>query len=261
MAVTSCTLILNELDLLDLKIAEELGSVDRMVIAEANMTHQGESKPTYLEGNPKYQHPKIELKILKDQFGPSPRKNEWIQRNALVTDFEDDDVFIVTDVDEIIKREDIPGIVEAARTHGLVRLEQNIYHYKINLLAWGGVWIHPLAVTGSYLHQSKLPLTRIRNNTDLGVPIPTQGKHFSYLGDPEQIAFKMRSFSHWELNVSRFTDLEQIEGRIRDRVNPLERGVPLRRVELDESYPRTILEHPEIWEKYTALESRPRRRS
>jgi hypothetical protein len=258
MAVYSHTIFLNEFDLLDLKLAEELDQVDKFVIAESSQTFQGEEKPLHLEGNPRYQHPKIDLVFHRDRFETGDDTwmwtNESFQRDSLLpTSFEDDDVFIVTDVDEIINGDDIPMIVEQARTHGLVRLRQLAYHYKINLLIVATIDLRSqqaFAATGEYVRRSGIGFSKIRRRHQLGVPIDTRGKHFTYLGDPEQVSYKLRSFSHAEFNKPEFTDVGEIQRRMDQLIDPLDRDLPLRPVEIDASYPRTIRDNLEAWKKH-----------
>ncbi|HZO60881.1 MAG TPA: hypothetical protein VFB51_14415 [Solirubrobacterales bacterium] len=270
MAVYSCVPFFNEFHLLDLKIAEELDVVDRLVIAESDMTFQGARKPLHLKGNPKYRHPKIDLVLLEGRFDPGPwtedvatlRRttsgpwgNEALQRNALLRECEDDDVFIVADVDEINTREDIPLIVEQARAHGHVKLRQALYYYKLNLRVQAAgdavYWNRALAVTGRYLRETGLSLHDVRRTQGNSL-MPTRGKHFSYLADARGISEKIRSFAHAELNLSRFTDPAEIEARMRDHIDPFEREFELERVEIDDSYPTALLDDLEAWHDYIA---------
>jgi beta-1,4-mannosyl-glycoprotein beta-1,4-N-acetylglucosaminyltransferase len=249
-AVYSCCSFFSEFDLLDLKIAEELDVIDKLVLAEADMTHQGAPKPLHLKGNPRYRHPKIELVFVTDGFGEDTWRNENLQRDALLQPFEDDDVFIVGDVDEINKKEDIPNIVEQARAHGHVRLEQTLYCYKINLMVENYPWRRAFAVSGRYLRASGKRLSEIRTSIPDGIPISTHGKHFSYLFDPNGISQKIKSFAHAEYNQPQYVDPNEIERRIAERVDPFDHGRELVRVELDDSYPSTILNNLEFWRKH-----------
>jgi hypothetical protein len=247
-------MFLNEFDLLDLKIAEELELIDKLVISEADRTYQGESKPLHLTDNPKYQHPKIELVRLTSGFVEDPWENERLQRNSLLQPFDgavhDDDVFIVSDVDEINNREDIPRIVEQARVHGLVRLVLIAYCYKINLMVKGYRGLRSFAVTGHYLRVNQKQLNDIRFSVNEGKRLRTQGKHFTYLGGAENISYKLKSFAHTEYNHEQYTDPEQIEQRIRTQTDPFDHGRELVKVEVDDSYPSTILSNLEFWRKH-----------
>jgi len=243
-------MFLNEFDLLDLKIAEELEMIDKLIISEADRTYQGTPKPLHLKDNPKYQHPKIELVPLASGFTEDAWENEALQRNSLLQPFEDDDVFIVSDVDQINKKEDIPRIVEHARARGLVRLMLTAYCYKINLKVMHYRRPASFAVTGHYLRVNQKQLTDIRHSVGVGKRLRTQGKHFTYLGDADRISYKIRSFSHTEFNQAQYTDPEEIERRITAQTDPFDHGNELVRVEVDDSYPGTILNNMEFWRKH-----------
>jgi hypothetical protein len=188
--------------------------------------------------------------LLEGEFTDDPWKNEALQRNALRRSFDDDDddVFIVSDVDEINNAQDVANIVEQARVHGFVKLEQSLYYYKINLLVRDVQWARAFAVTGRYMRETGLPFDKLRKRSPFSMP--TRGKHFSYLSGPDGISDKIKSFSHGELNRPEYTDPVAIEARIRDHVDPFDREYRLERVEVDDSYPATILGNLAYWEKY-----------
>ena len=257
MAVWSCAPFFNEFALLDLKIAEELDVVDKLVIAEADRTHQGAPKPLHLKGNERYRHPKIDVVLLEDRFDPrEPWANEALQRDSMQREFSDDDVVIVSDLDEIHNRDDIAGIVEETRAHGHVRLQQQLFYYKINLRVHEAEtgeaveWTRAFAVTGRHLRESGRSFTHLRKGG--GKVLPTKGKHFSYLSDPGGISEKIRNFAHAEFNRPRFTDPARIEQRIRAGIDPFERGYELERVEVDASYPAAIRDDLGAWRQYIA---------
>jgi beta-1,4-mannosyl-glycoprotein beta-1,4-N-acetylglucosaminyltransferase len=272
MAIYSTTLFYNEFDLLDLKIDEELGVVDRLYIVEANQSYQANPKELFLKNNEKYRNEQIEVQFLIDKMMPkidtgwTPKnKNQRIQRNYSVDviPYEDDDVIIVTDMDEINRREDISKIVDAARKYGCVRIAQRGYYYKINLARTTKKgWLGPFALTGEYVRSLKEQGQEIQdvrgNRQKISNVVETEGKHFSFLMEPELIAHKIDNFSHNEFNRVRFKDLEQIQYRIDNLIDPFDRTTKdgtLRRLfktEIDDTYPKTILNNLEEWEKYIA---------
>jgi hypothetical protein len=246
MTIWSCVTFFNEFDLIDLRIAEELDVVDKLVIAEADRTFQGDEKPLHLAGNPKYEHPKIELVAITEGFVKDPWANEAHQRNSLLLtpDYDDDDVFLVADADEITRRKDLPRIIEMTRVHGLVRPVQKHYCYKINLQVPGFARSAAFAVTGRYLRESGKQFDDFRRKARTGKFIRASTKHFTYMADAEGIAYKLKSFAHSELNRPEFTDLDVIERKMADQ------QPRLRRVEIDDSYPETIRQNLDYWQKH-----------
>ncbi|MHA2427104.1 MAG: hypothetical protein ACXADB_03640 [Candidatus Hermodarchaeia archaeon] len=258
MKVYSCSPFMNEYDLLDLKISEESDLVDGIYIIESNQTLQGHSKPLNLRKRRKrYQHPKVHLCFLEDQFTLKDHKgNDKIQKNSVLNffEYEDDDVLICSDIDEINKKEDIPYIVEQAQKHGLVKMRQHLYYYKINLRrsAKKG-WKLAFAITGRMLRKHEGNIIGLRKVK--GVTIETNGKHFSYLMTPEMIAYKIANAGHPEYIKDRFLDTELIQERIRNQIDPFERTgageiIRLEKVEVDDTYPSTILNNLDYWSRH-----------
>lgn len=238
----------NERLLLDLKLSEELNAVDEFIIVEADKTFQGKQKGLSLLNN--NLDPKIKT-IFLSTFSTNPWENEKLQRNSsLPSNYDNEDIFIVTDVDEINRNEDIPSIIEAARKHGLVRLQQKMYYYKINLcVSVNSYWELPFAVTGRYLRENNLTFDDIRRSKS-GFRLHTNGKHFSYLGSPSDISLKIKSFSHKEYNKEEFTNKIKIKNRIANKKDPFDRNKVLEVVEIDSTYPNTILQNLDKWKDF-----------
>lgn len=264
--IYSCTMFGREFMQLDLKIAEELPYVDRIVVVEATRTHANLPKPLYLEG--KYPDPKVQLVTIGSEFTDDVRHNEAFQRNrSLPSPLEDDDVVIYGDDDEINHGSEIPYIVDQARQHQFVKLKLEVYHYKINLRCNNPnveypyphlrivptapcEWIWSFAATGRFIRERGLPLTKLRYTP--GVIISTRGKHLSYLGGPEEIAFKIRNSLHrTKCDTPEFTAADRIEDKIRRRESRIfEHPITLTRVPIDDSYPPTILKNLAQWEQH-----------
>ena len=54
---------------------------------------------------------------------------------------------------------------------------------------------------------------------------------------------KIRSYSHSEFNKSEFTDEKKIEEKIKNRVDIFNRNFKYERVDLDNTFPKYILEN------------------
>ena len=72
------------------------------------------------------------------------------------------------------------------------------------------------------------------------------GWHFSYLGGPERIARKLESFAHTDLDRDELKDLRRLRERVDNHQDIFDRpGHEYRTVELDERYPRWLLDNRE----------------
>ena len=59
----------------------------------------------------------------------------------------------------------------------------------------------------------------------------------------EDISKKIKSYSHSEYNKPEFTDEKKIKERIRNRVDIFDRDFKYERVDLDDTFPKYILEN------------------
>ena len=67
------------------------------------------------------------------------------------------------------------------------------------------------------------------------------GWHFSFLQTPEDIAKKIKSYSHGEFNTKDNTDEQKINKKIRDNQDIFGRGFKLKKVNIDRSFPDYIV--------------------
>ena len=252
--IYNCTMFFNEFKLLELKIAEELAHCDKMIIVESRKTHANNEKPLHLKDHPLIDNPKIIYKSdVGDIFTSNRVFNEGLQRDSALWELhlEDDDIVISSDIDEINSGNSIPEMVKMCKEHGFVKAIQTLYYYKINLKV-PLLWYSSFAATGKYLKENHNQLTLLRRKED-GAMIPTDGKHFSYLGTPEDVFYKMKNFMHWE--YQKFADLERIKEKMTKRRDVYERlfngkTVTFEKVDIDETYPESILENLSDWESF-----------
>jgi len=263
MKIYSLSPFFNEYDLLDLKVAEEIDAIDKMFLIESNQSLNCLSKPLNLKGNKHESNPKIEFCFIKDEFYPNAWiPNDTIQKNAVLRFFEykDDDVLICSDLDEINNNKDILKIVDAANKHGFVKLRMHCYYYKINLQRGPNKgWRCSYAITGKELRKRGENIYGLRSKLKGEAMIDTDGKHFSYLSNPEGIAYKINNAGHPEYMSEKYTNEKKIEERIQKHQDPFDRIIPatgevqkLTKVLVDETYPQTILDNIDFWSKHIA---------
>jgi len=268
--IYSCTQFRNEWQMLDLRLAEELDVVDKMLIVEGDYTFSGTPRALRLPTREQYLNiPKVEAVFhhFKKISTVNTWKNAREQRNALMRRFKDDDVIIWSDLDEVHRRQDIPRIVDRASKVGYVHIRQHNHCYKINYTGVGywSQWHSSFAVTGRYLRTSGLTFDDLRREwsskwregarKDLKLEvIRTNGHHFSYLMSPSAIVKKLQSIAAKHYNRPRFTNRKHIIECIRKGHDVLMRGkgVMWKKVPVDDTYPTAILDNTEEWKRWLA---------
>jgi len=145
--IVDCFPFCDELDLLQIRLEELSGVVDRFVLAEARCSFRGKPKPLYFQENTARFEPflhKIEHLVVEFPETDDGWVREDYQRNALKRALEnlpaDASVFI-SDVDEIFRSS---AMLEAAARSKFTFIELDLYLYFMNVRPSGLRLIAPL---------------------------------------------------------------------------------------------------------------------
>ena len=257
MAIYDCFQYFDEDHMLDLRFNILDEYVDFFVISESTKTHQGKSKKINFDIKkfPKFKE-KIkfiiadyqeEVNFKKHIGGESPIEQH--QRNSLIKGIENaspSDLIILSDSDEIPDLTKIKNINKK-----FVAFSQKMFMYKINVQNLNeSNWI------GSKITQKKniTSMQDLRNLKFKKYPfwridkynqqIIDGGWHFSFLQTPQQILNKVKSFSHGEFNTKDISE-KDIERKILNNKDIFGRDFLLRKVKLNETYPKYIRNNKE----------------
>lgn len=246
--IFDCFLFHNELDVLEIRLATLYDTVDHFVLVEAQETHAGEPKPLHFDLNrerfSKYLDKIRHVVIDKfPEFEGNVYDKAWAreryQRDACMIALEDanpNDVVIIGDADEIPAPAAVAGYKPA---DGIVRLKQRMFYYYLNCEnKEGWDW------------QKIAPYNLVRQLTPCGIRYPPAGDlplvenagwHFSFCGDNEHIAQKIRDYSHREY------DTAEVHARIdeaRERgIDLFGRDLQYELVITDATFPVCVQEH------------------
>ena len=84
----------------------------------------------------------------------------------------------------------------------------------------------------------------------IGLQIIKGGWHFSFLQKPSDIANKIKSYSHGEFNKNEITDEKNIEQRIANNQDIFGRDIKLKKILIDETYPKFIRDNKSLLSKW-----------
>jgi beta-1,4-mannosyl-glycoprotein beta-1,4-N-acetylglucosaminyltransferase len=206
--------------MLEFRLEELNDVVDRFVIVESTKTFVGKEKPLFFNENlqrfEKYL-PKITHIIEQNLTDKNPWVNETTQRNAIdkgikSLNLNDNDIIMITDVDEIPDTETLEKLKEKGSLQKLMTLRQEMYYYNLNC-KFNGVWHFPKILNYNTYKFLESP-QQIRMSP--GEIIFNGGWHFSYFGDSKFIKNKIQNFSHQEYNNDEFVNDEHIENVIKE---------------------------------------------
>jgi len=249
MAVYDVFPFLNELDLLEVRMEILDPYVDYFVIGECNKTFQGNEKPFYfLENRERYK--KFEHKIIHNKF-IDDKGDAWTNwdrdvnhKNVIaeaLKDCKDDDIILISDLDEIPNLEGVP-LDSFYKPGQLFHMMQEMYYYFIDLHQEGSErnWFGTKVCSYSYF--KKTNIDTIRNAKSEGTQIPNGGWHFTFLGGAEKVIQKIESWGHKEFNN------EHIKSKVAENISNgtdlfFRPNSNLVQVPIDESYPKYLREN------------------
>jgi beta-1,4-mannosyl-glycoprotein beta-1,4-N-acetylglucosaminyltransferase len=251
MKIYDCFIFNNELDLLELRLNILDDVVDKFVIIEGKKTFAGNDKESiFLKNKEKFS--RLEDKIIYRYIDIPDFSTTWdreiYSRNYALTlsIYEDDDVIISSDIDEIPNPEAIRNINQWINDSEHFTFQMNFYMYYINNFVTNK-WFGSRVAKYNYLKNTTLD--NIRETTEdrnkiTGSIIDGGGWHFSYLGGKEMIKNKIQSFSHIEYNTQNI--ISNISENLENNRDLFDRPTNFNTVDItEEEYPTYIVENKE----------------
>ena len=266
MAIFDCFQYFNEEHIADLRfnILDEF--VNKFVVVESTIDHQGKPKKLHFDIN-KYKKFKNKINYIIVDDTPTnlikPHKGgeslvEKHQRNSIVKGLEeanDNDLIILSDVDEI---PDLNKLSQYDKNKYAV-FSQKMFMYKLNFLNlkennWHGskICLKKNLKSPQWLRDlkfKKYPFWRLDKTSNIQI-INNGGWHFAYLQTPENISKKIKAFAQGEFNTIDITNEESIKSKIEKGQDIFERGFNLKKIEIDSSFPRFIIQNKDKLKKW-----------
>lgn len=220
MAIYDCFMFRDELDLLEIRLHELYGVVDKFVISEATYTHSRKPKPLYFDAN-RDRFAEFADRIVYIVTEEPPRDSEWHreydQRDAMIpyllANAQDDDVVLHLDIDEIPNPDKVPH----GLNHGeIVGFRMFLCELYLNRLSYG-TWSPVGAITIKTLRSMLLSELRIKTYQTHGVRfIPSSGCHISWVGGPDRIRDKAVATVHVEFDDPRMWSNSYLDDIVRN---------------------------------------------
>lgn len=248
----------NELDLLEIRLHELNDVVDHFVISESTVTHANKTKPLYFSLNRERYRPflhKIDLVIFDDVKNPSSWGIENDHRRSLSekipVNLEDEDIILISDVDEIPRKETLLKLKNLSESNFPLTLCYNMY---------SGSFYNKVVEPANHLQNDStvaLKFSQYKQKPDLQFyrdersvkysRIYDAGWHFTSMGGPKNVRKKIYSFAHDEYRNS---DLDFSEESIKIRIENgedlfLRQGYKTEKVKIDNSFPEHLIKNQE----------------
>ena len=266
MKVYDCITYLNEEELLELRLNILNKYVDFFVICEAREDHRGNSKKLNFNINKFSKFKEKIIYLIVERFENCKRTwdRQNFQRDYLINGIANagqDDIILFSDIDEIPNLKNLNNLLN--QTNNKIGIfDQKVFYYKLNLNVldyqqWEGTRISKKKYIKSFswlrehvrLKNLRYGFWRIDKFKNI-FKINNGGWHFSFLGDANLIASKIKSYVHSEYDKSKFTDIEEINKRIENNIDPYDRKKALKKIQIDETFPDFILQNQEKLKKF-----------
>lgn len=260
-----------ELDLLDLRLHELDKVVDKFILVEATLTHSGLPKRLYYAENVgRFEEfdSRIQYIIVDDmpttydeiQSAITPQDRIWLatgyqlgenwvreryQRNQIMqglVDCKPDDIIVIEDADEIVKRSVLENIKNTI-VDGSNAATQTLNTYYMNWQCTNMFWAGSKILKYKFVDNP----SEHRFHTPAATIIPDAGWHFNFLGGVNAIKRKLQSYAHSEFNTEETFD--NIGNLLANQKDALGRLYEYKTIPI-ETLPKYVVEHPEIYGKY-----------
>jgi beta-1,4-mannosyl-glycoprotein beta-1,4-N-acetylglucosaminyltransferase len=249
MKIFDCFIFNHEIELLEIRLNILNDYVDKFIITEGNITFSGKSKESHFLKN-KERFSKWKDKIILNQITipelNSPWDREIYSRNSVMdlNIFEDEDLILTSDGDEIPNPEVLENAEEWISDDTHFTFQQNAYHGYLNNF-YTDTWFGTRAATYKYMKNTTVD--NIREATEdeksiTGSIITNAGWHFTYCGDENHIKQKIHSFCDLHLDVPEI--LEKVSNNLKNGKDVLNRNhIKYSTVNIDDSFPEYILKN------------------
>ncbi len=241
-----------------------INQVDYFVICESEYDHKGDKKGKKFIWKDYYDKTKIKYFCKSDTFPIKTNRweNQAIQREYLLKclDFaEQDDYIFFSDPDEIVKPEKLNNFF-LNKKYGIFL--HDFYNYKFNLYnpyesPWEGSRVCKKKNLKSIdFMRQKVKLKNLKYNfyrfdKEKSIEIfYDSGWHFNNIMTPEEISIKLKTFAHSEFSGDKFSSIETIKKKIKNREDLFERGHKYKITELNQKFPKYILENKDKFSEF-----------
>ncbi|KAF9673415.1 hypothetical protein SADUNF_Sadunf10G0021900 [Salix dunnii] len=214
--VYDAVLFSNELDILTLRWKELYPYITQFILLESNSTFTGSEKLLYFANHRdqfKFVEPRLTYGIVggRSRKGENPFIEEAYQRVALdqlikIAGISDDDLLIMSDVDEIPSRHTIDLLRWCDDIPSVIHLRLKNYLYSFEFLVDNNSW-------RASVHRYRTGTTRYAHYRQADDILADAGWHCSFcFRHISEFIFKMKAYSHFDrVRFKRYLNPERIQ--------------------------------------------------
>lgn len=273
MKIIDCITYCGEDLLLKIRFETLYNQIDKFIIIEANKYFDGNPKPKFFDHKKFYKYSnKIEYYYIENlpKYNGNNLEYEIFIKNQIargLNNLDDEDIVLISDADEIPNLKD-----DKFKNYDSAVFLQKMYYYKFNINVYEGLkFKNKIACTKSCKFKFFKSFQQVRQFRVKNIPWwrfdqkikryveKDGGWHFSFLMNSKDIKYKLSRFEH-EIKhlkkedgyiLSDLMDIKRIKNNIINLKDPYDRDhVKLKKVKIDESFPKYILENKDELDKF-----------
>jgi beta-1,4-mannosyl-glycoprotein beta-1,4-N-acetylglucosaminyltransferase len=266
MKIIDCITYCGEDLLLKIRFETLYNQIDKFIIIEANKYFDGNPKPKFFDHKKFYKYSnKIEYYYIENlpKYNGNNLEYEIFIKNQIargLNNLDDEDIVLISDADEIPNLKN-----DKFKNYDSAVFLQKMYYYKFNINVYEGLKLkNKIACTKSCKFKFFKSFQQVRQFRVKNIPWwrfdqkikryveKDGGWHFSFLMNSEDIKSKLSRFEHEIKHLKRedgyilsdLMDINRIKNNIINLKDPYDRDhVKLKKVKIDESFPKYILEN------------------
>lgn len=254
--VYDCFPFFNELDLLEIRLNELDGIVDKFVITESRTTHSGKPKPMYLSDNlNRFEKFKDKIVIIDTDLENIPQdaqmNPDWIrehmQRDGCIEYLKSvckpGDYVIVSDADEIPTESAVRKYI-SDNTDKVGVLVQDRFMYFLNYknIQTDEPQLNSKILKYEMFNPFDLNAVRYSDKENI-MPtyrIENAGWHFTFMGGVDKVIEKVKAFAHQEYNTEEKINYERMLKLFETGKDVYSANTAWTLVDIDESFPKLV---------------------
>ena len=273
MKIIDCITYCGEDLLLKIRFETLYNQIDKFIIIEANKYFDGNPKPKFFDHKKFYKYSnKIEYYYIENlpKYNGNNLEYEIFIKNQIargLNNLDDEDIVLISDADEIPNLKN-----DKFKNYDSAVFLQKMYYYKFNINVYEGLkFKNKIACTKSCKFKFFKSFQQVRQFRVKNIPWwrfdqkikryveKDGGWHFSFLMNSEDIKSKLGRFEHEIKHLKReegyilndLMNIKRIENNIINLKDPYDRNhVKLKKVKIDESLPKYILENKDELDKF-----------
>jgi beta-1,4-mannosyl-glycoprotein beta-1,4-N-acetylglucosaminyltransferase len=241
--------------------------IDYFIVCESKYDHKGRKKPKNFILKDYFDKKKIKYFYLEKPFPKNndPWENQAIQREFILENLDfanSEDYIFFSDPDEIPNPK-ILNNFNLKKKYGIFL--QDCFNYKFNLFnpyesPWEGTRVvkkknlKSIDFMRQKVKSKNLNYSFFRFDKERNLELFRNGGwHFNNIMSPEKISLKLKTFAHTEFSDKKYSSVEVIKNKIKNKIDLFERGHIYEALILDSRFPDFILNNRKKFNNYIIL--------